>query len=42
MNAAFADTYYYLALLSESDAAHDQAVQLSREVAGRTVTTAWV
>lgn len=42
MNAAFADTYYYLALLSESDAAHGQAVQLSREVVGRTVTTAWV
>jgi uncharacterized protein len=42
MKAAFADTFYYLALLSESDAAHDQAVRLSRDVAGRTVTTAWV
>jgi len=41
MNAVFADTYYYLALLSESDAAHQHAVQLSREVTGRTVTTAW-
>jgi predicted nucleic acid-binding protein len=42
MNAAFADTYYYLALLSESDAAHQSALQLSRSMPGRTVTTAWV
>ena len=42
MNAAFADTYYYLALLSESDAAHRRAVELSRTLPGRTVTTAWV
>jgi len=42
MNAVFADTYYYLAFLSESDAAHDRAVRLSRDLAGKTVTTAWV
>lgn len=42
MNAVFADTFYYLAILSESDAAHDKVVQLSRSLAGRTVTTAWV
>lgn len=42
MNAVFADTYYYLALLSESDAAHEQAEQLSRDLPGRAVTTAWV
>jgi predicted nucleic acid-binding protein len=42
MNAVFADTYYYLALLSESDAAHATALQLSRTLSGTTVTTAWV
>ena len=42
MNAAFADTYYYLALLSDSDAAHDRALQLSRSLARPTVTTSWV
>jgi hypothetical protein len=42
MNAVFADTYYYLAILSESDAAHGRAVRLARELAGKTVTTAWV
>ncbi len=42
MNAAFADTYYYLALLSESDAAHEQAMRLSRVLASKTVTTPWV
>ena len=42
MNAVFADTYYYLAILSESDAAHGRAVQLARDLAGKTVTTAWV
>jgi hypothetical protein len=30
MKAVFADTSYYLALLSESDARHEQAVGLSR------------
>lgn len=42
MNTVFADTYYYLAFLSESDAAHGRAMQLSRELVGKTVTTAWV
>jgi uncharacterized protein len=42
MTAVFADTYYYLAMLSESDAAHGQAAQLSRSLARQTVTTAWV
>ena len=42
MSAVFADTYYYLALLSESDAGHQRAVKLSRTLPGRTVTTAWV
>jgi uncharacterized protein len=42
MNTVFADTYYYLALLSESDADHERARQLSHTLPGRTVTTAWV
>ncbi len=42
MNAAFADTYYYLALLSQSDSDHQRATELSRALARPTVTTAWV
>ena len=42
MNAVFADAYYYLALLSDSDAAHDRAVSLSRNLSTSIVTTAWV
>ena len=42
MTARFADTYYYLALLSENDAAHAGAAQASRSYRGRVVTTAWV
>jgi predicted nucleic acid-binding protein len=42
MNAVFADTYYYLALLSETDTAHEHALHLSRTMSGSTVTTAWV
>ncbi len=42
MTARFADTYYYLALLSESDAAHAAATQASRSYRGRVVTTAWI
>jgi len=42
MTAAFADTFYYLALVSKDDAAHERAVDVSRSLKGRTVTTAWV
>jgi predicted nucleic acid-binding protein len=42
MNVVFADTFYYLALLSENDFAHDRAVQVSRELRAKTMTTAWV
>jgi len=42
VTARFADTYYYLALLSESDAAHVAATQASRSYRGRVVTTAWI
>ena len=42
MKTVFADTFYYLAFLSESDGDHDRAIQFSKEYTGRTVTTAWV
>ena len=42
MNALFADTFYYLALLSRDDAQHERAVEVSRTVLADTVTTAWV
>jgi uncharacterized protein len=42
MNAAFADTYYFLALLNRRDSAHQRAIAAS-QVAGRSfVTTEFV
>ena len=42
MNAVFADTFFYLAMLNPNDAAHQHALDLSRTLAVPTVTTAWV
>ncbi len=42
MKPVFADTFYYLALLSPRDPAHGQAVSLTRRLRSRLVTTAWV
>lgn len=42
MSTAFADTYYYLALLNPADEDHDRAVALSREYRAGQLTTAWV
>jgi predicted nucleic acid-binding protein len=42
MADVFVDTFYYLARLSRHDAAHKRAVELSRQISGRSVTTAWV
>ena len=42
MRTLFADTFYYLALISKDDAAHQRTVDLSRSLKGSTVTTAWV
>jgi len=42
MNSAFADTYYYLALLSEDDAAHGRSLEIALKSRLRMVTTAWV
>jgi len=41
MNAVFADTFYFLALLNERDAAHPKAVQFDTATQ-LLVTTAWV
>jgi len=42
MSDVFADTFYYLARLSQEDSAHDRAIELSRQITGRVVTTSWV
>jgi predicted nucleic acid-binding protein len=42
MNALFADTYYFIALLNAKDPTHSRAVELSRKRRGRLVSTAWV
>ena len=42
MSAVFADTFYYLALISRDDAAHVRALEYSRSSNARLVTTAWV
>lgn len=42
MKAIFADSYYYIALLSRDDAKHQRAVHLSHEQCLPTITTTWV
>src|SRR5207249_4338761 len=42
MNAVFADTAYYLALLNEKDEAHGAAVAATGKIAGPMVTTDWI
>jgi predicted nucleic acid-binding protein len=42
VNAIFADTFYYLAIVSRHDAAHVRAVELSRQLTSPLVTTAWI
>lgn len=42
MSTVFADTYFYLALLSADDAAHSRAVELSGSLRSRIVTTDWI
>jgi predicted nucleic acid-binding protein len=38
----FADTFYFLALLSARDSAHQRAVQFTQSFSGRLLTTTWV
>ena len=40
--AIFADSFYFIALLNERDAAHVRARQFGDEHAGELVTTEWV
>ncbi len=42
MNSLFADTYYFLALIHQGDAAHSRAVALAERTTNPVVTTAWV
>ena len=42
MNACFADSYFYLALLNPGDEAHERARALNRTMAVPLVTTEWV
>jgi uncharacterized protein len=42
MKPLFADTFYYLALLSPDDPAHERAVALTRKLRSNIITTAWV
>ena len=42
MRTYFADTFCYLAMLNPDDAAHQKVVATYSQLAGRTVTTAWV
>ena len=42
MTHVFADTFYYLALLDETDQFHDEAVALTLDGRWSVVTTSWV
>ena len=42
MSRVFADTFYFLALLNQNDAAHGQAIQFSESHDPAILTTAWV
>lgn len=42
MNAIFADTFYFLALLNPADESHAAALAFAGDASGRLVTTAWV
>lgn len=42
MKICFADAFYYFALLSPNDEAHDRALAMTRQTMGQIVTTPWV
>ncbi len=42
MSCVFADSFYFFAILSASDAGHAKAVAISHTLKGRIVTTDWV
>src|SRR5947209_7139900 len=42
MNAIFADTFYFLALLNKTDEAHEAASRFAADRSNRLITTAWI
>jgi predicted nucleic acid-binding protein len=42
MTTVFADTFYFIGLLSPADEAHANAVAFTEQFSGRLLTTAWV
>jgi len=42
VNPIFVDTFYFLALLNQDDAAHRKALTLSEKLTDPIITTAWV
>lgn len=42
MSRAFADSFFYFALVSRHDAAHPRAVEIAESFVGEIVTTGWV
>jgi predicted nucleic acid-binding protein len=42
MTMRFADTFYFIALLSPRDEAHSKAIAFTQRFTGRLLTTAWV
>ncbi|MHB1155557.1 MAG: type II toxin-antitoxin system VapC family toxin [Phycisphaerales bacterium] len=42
MNAVFADSFYFFAILNPGDPAHQRACRFSEKFDGRVVTTAWI
>ena len=42
MTMVFADTFYYIAFLSPSDEAHEQAKAFTQDYSGKMITTEWV
>jgi hypothetical protein len=42
MSAIFADTFYFIGLMSSNDEVHDRCVEFSRQHRGIIVTTSWV
>jgi hypothetical protein len=42
MTTLFADTFYFIALLSPTDAGHLKAIEFTKQFNGRLITTAWV
>jgi predicted nucleic acid-binding protein len=42
MNRRFADTFFFIALLSERDEAHNRALTYAHDSSAKLVTTRWV